>query len=98
MPAKRTSKGTSKATSDQSHLVKPCFTRVVFSGRVAQLAEHLLCKQGVRGSNPLTSTNWPSAPRNPRHYINLALELARRRATNKFNLAATTSLFEPRLV
>ena len=26
-------------------------------GRVAQLAEHLLCKQGVRGSNPLTSTN-----------------------------------------
>ena len=25
-------------------------------GRVAQLAEHLLCKQGVRGSNPLTST------------------------------------------
>ena len=26
-------------------------------GRVAQLGEHLLCKQGVRGSNPLTSTN-----------------------------------------
>jgi hypothetical protein len=25
-------------------------------GRVAQLGEHLLCKQGVRGSNPLTST------------------------------------------
>ena len=27
------------------------------TGRVAQLGEHLLCKQGVRGSNPLTSTN-----------------------------------------
>src|SRR5215469_5620858 len=29
----------------------------VSGGRVAQLGEHLLCKQGVRGSNPLTSTN-----------------------------------------
>ena len=28
------------------------------TGRVAQLGEHLLCKQGVRGSNPLTSTNF----------------------------------------
>ena len=26
------------------------------SGGVAQSGEHLLCKQGVRGSNPLTST------------------------------------------
>ena len=26
-------------------------------GRVAQLGEHLLCKQGVAGSNPATSTN-----------------------------------------
>ena len=25
-------------------------------GGVAQSGEHLLCKQGVRGSNPLTST------------------------------------------
>ena len=25
-------------------------------GRVAQLGEHLVCNQGVRGSNPLTST------------------------------------------
>jgi hypothetical protein len=25
------------------------------------LAEHLLCKQGVSGSNPLTSTNWVGA-------------------------------------
>jgi hypothetical protein len=28
-------------------------------GRVAQLGEHLLCKQGVGGSNPLTSTKFP---------------------------------------
>ena len=26
------------------------------SGRVAQLGEHLLCKQGAAGSNPVTST------------------------------------------
>ncbi len=25
-------------------------------GGIAQLEEHLLCKQGVSGSNPLTST------------------------------------------
>ncbi len=35
-----------------------CFRmNVVFCGRVAQLGEHLLCKQGVAGSNPVTSTN-----------------------------------------
>ena len=26
-------------------------------GGIAQLGEHLLCKQGVSGSSPLTSTN-----------------------------------------
>jgi hypothetical protein len=31
---------------------------VVTNGRVAQLGEHLLCKQGVAGSNPVTSTNF----------------------------------------
>ena len=31
------------------------FTR---SGRVAQLGEHLLCKQGVAGSIPVTSTTF----------------------------------------
>ena len=31
---------------------------VTFGG-VAQLGEHLPCKQGVRGSNPLTSTKEP---------------------------------------
>ena len=28
-----------------------------YCGRVAQLGEHLRCKQGVAGSNPATSTN-----------------------------------------
>src|SRR5216684_8359028 len=28
-------------------------------GRVAQLGEHLLCKQGVAGSSPVTSTKFP---------------------------------------
>ncbi len=28
-----------------------------YCGRVAQLGEHLLCKQGVAGSIPVTSTN-----------------------------------------
>ena len=37
-----------------------CFRIIVTSrgGRVAQLGEHLLCKQGVGGSSPLTSTNF----------------------------------------
>jgi hypothetical protein len=33
---------------------QPCDLR--FSGAIAQLEEHLLCKQGVRGSSPLSST------------------------------------------
>src|SRR5579862_5725489 len=35
-----------------------CFRmdKVPIGGRVAQLGEHLLCKQGVAGSNPVTST------------------------------------------
>ena len=28
-----------------------------FNGGVAQLGEHLPCKQGVKGSNPFISTN-----------------------------------------
>ena len=31
-------------------------------GDVAQLGEHLLCKQGVAGSNPVISTNMKSGP------------------------------------
>jgi hypothetical protein len=34
-----------------------------FCGRVAQLGEHLLCKQGVGGSNPLTSTRFAMTKR-----------------------------------
>ena len=30
----------------------------VSGGRVAQLGEHLLCKQGAAGSSPATSTNY----------------------------------------
>ena len=30
-------------------------------GGIAQLGEHLLCKQGVNGSNPFISTNGPIA-------------------------------------
>ena len=30
---------------------------LTFFGGIAQLGEHLPCKQGVSGSNPLTSTN-----------------------------------------
>jgi hypothetical protein len=30
--------------------------RVIFLGDVAQLEEHLLCKQGVVGSSPIIST------------------------------------------
>jgi hypothetical protein len=39
----------------------PAFTphrnaKMISDGRVAQLGEHLLCKQGVAGSSPATST------------------------------------------
>ncbi len=30
--------------------------KITFVGAVAQLVEHLVCNQGVRGSNPLSST------------------------------------------
>ena len=36
--------------------LSPCDC-VLVSGAVAQLGEHLLCKQGVVGSNPISSTN-----------------------------------------
>ncbi len=37
---------------------EPCLTRRLMGrGAVAQLAEHLVCNQGVRGSNPLSSTH-----------------------------------------
>jgi hypothetical protein len=34
------------------------YNHVVACGRVAQLGEHLLCKQGVTGSIPVTSTKY----------------------------------------
>ena len=30
---------------------------LIYIGGIAQLVEHLPCKQGVIGSNPITSTN-----------------------------------------
>ena len=40
-----------------NHLSSPRqLLQLINSGRVAQLGEHLLCKQGVAGSNPVTST------------------------------------------
>src|ERR1700689_246633 len=42
-----------------NHLSSPRqLLQLINSGRVAQLGEHLLCKQGVAGSNPVTSTNF----------------------------------------
>ena len=35
----------------------PVSDETVIYGGVAQLGEHLPCKQGVRGSNPLISTD-----------------------------------------
>ena len=34
-------------------------------GGVAQLGEHLPCKQGVMGSNPIISTSGSAAPKAP---------------------------------
>jgi hypothetical protein len=41
----------------------------VGAGAIAQLGEHLLCKQGVGGSIPPGSTSWPQArtEANPSH-------------------------------
>ena len=38
-------------------------TRKPFRGGVAQLGEHLPCKQGVMGSIPIISTNFKAEPR-----------------------------------
>ena len=38
-----------------------------YCGDVAQLGEHLLCKQGVRGSNPLISTRIFAGSKNSEH-------------------------------
>ena len=37
---------------------RPCGDRNTGTGGVAQLGEHLLCKQGVIGSIPFTSTTF----------------------------------------
>ena len=55
------------------------FVRIPFGG-IAQLGEHLLCKQGVRGSSPLISTS-PKGDRKPRDFLyGLIAQLVRARA------------------
>ena len=39
-------------------MLRPPPPTIFDAGDVAQLAEHLLCKQGVVGSNPIVSTNY----------------------------------------
>ena len=52
------------------------------NGGVAQLGEHLPCKQGVMGSNPIISTNkWrPSNTPTDDHRHGLIAQLVRARA------------------
>ncbi len=38
-------------------MVLPSERALIYFGGIAQLVEHLPCKQGVIGSNPITSTN-----------------------------------------
>ena len=42
----------------EGSLQENCIDPKTLYGGVAQLGEHLPCKQGVRGSNPLISTIW----------------------------------------
>ena len=42
------------------------------TGGLAQLGEHLLCKQGVKGSIPLISTNKKKKGRKEREYGRIA--------------------------
>ena len=64
-----------------SHSVETCLRMIqtAQSGRVAQLGEHLLCKQGVAGSIPATSTKSPMAKRPvlARHHSRCAAVCAR---------------------
>src|SRR5262245_10544200 len=46
-------------------------------GRVAQLGEHLLCKQGVTGSIPVTSTNFSLIAKNLRISTSLETSIIR---------------------
>ena len=45
-----------KQMSEDRRLLSSVVCRLSSGGGVAQLGEHLLCKQGVGGSNPLAST------------------------------------------
>ena len=47
-----------KGEVGSSSLPRPTKITVVFLGALAQLGEHLLCKQGVTGSIPVSSTKF----------------------------------------
>ena len=57
------------------------------NGGLAQLGEHLPCKQGVESSNLLVST---LAMSNARHYRQARRELARRRAWMECRIVRST--------
>jgi hypothetical protein len=44
---------------DEHEVIAHRATFILFAGAVAQLGEHLLCKQRVVGSIPISSTNFP---------------------------------------
>lgn len=48
----------SEVVSQQAHnlLIRSSILRLATNGAIAQLGEHLICIQGVRGSIPLSST------------------------------------------
>ena len=60
---------------DEHGVVAHRATFILFSGAVAQLGEHLLCKQGVVGSIPSSSTTdlWTLLPRSSPFYENQSL-------------------------
>ena len=49
--------GKCSGLGSQSSILKSRTDLVHRNGAVAQLGEHLLCKQGVVGANPISSTN-----------------------------------------
>ena len=49
------------AVGTQSLFIVNCYLLIGTHGGIAQLGEHLLCKQGVISSNLIISTNGPIA-------------------------------------
>ena len=64
-----------KRSAVRSRLSPPHFASLY--GGIAQLGEHLLCKQGVSGSIPLTSTKFFKIYTKVKHSIILFLDFSR---------------------